>query len=61
MENAQKVYTEIPEILEWFYIHKVVYEYAKSFLACMENTLKEYKRIWRIRQEYFVIYGEYGN
>ncbi len=27
----------------------------------MENTLKEYKRIWRIRQEYFALYGEYAN
>jgi hypothetical protein len=43
------------------YIHKVVYEYAQSFLACMENTLKEYKCIWRIRQEYFAVYGEYAN
>ncbi len=45
--------TEITAILEWFYIYKVVSGYAKSILACMENTLKEYKRIWRIRQEYF--------
>ncbi len=27
----------------------------------MENTLKEYKRIWRIRQEYFAVDGEYAN
>jgi hypothetical protein len=27
----------------------------------MENTRKEYKRIWRIRQEYFAVYGEYAN
>jgi hypothetical protein len=43
------------------YIYKVVSEYAKSILACMENTLKEYKRIWRIRQEYFAVYGEYAD
>ncbi len=24
----------------------------------MENTLKEYKRIWRIRQDYLAVYGE---
>ena len=27
----------------------------------MENTLKEYKRILRIRQDYFAVYGEYAN
>ncbi len=27
----------------------------------MENTLKEVKRIWRMRQEYFAVYGEYAN
>jgi hypothetical protein len=27
----------------------------------MENTLREYKRIWRIRQEYFAVDGEYAN
>ncbi len=27
----------------------------------MENTLKEYKRIWRIRQDYFAVYGKYAN
>jgi hypothetical protein len=27
----------------------------------MENTVKEYKRIWRIRQEYFAVHGEYAN
>ncbi len=49
-------YTEITAILGWFYIYKVVSEYTKSILACMENTLKEYKRIWRIRQEYFAVH-----
>jgi hypothetical protein len=29
----------------------------QKFLACMENTLKEYERIWRIRQEYFAVLG----
>ncbi len=46
--------------IEWF-IYKVVSEYAKSILACMENTHKEYKHIWRIRQEYFAVYKEYAN
>jgi hypothetical protein len=27
----------------------------------MENRLKEYKRIWRIYQDYFAVYGEYAN
>jgi len=27
----------------------------------MENMLKEYKHIWRIRQEYFAVNGEYAN
>jgi hypothetical protein len=27
----------------------------------MENTLKDYKRIWRIRQEYFAVYGEHAD
>jgi hypothetical protein len=31
-------------------MYKVVSEYAKNILACMENTLKE---------EYFAVYGEY--
>jgi hypothetical protein len=42
-------------------MYKVVSEYAKSFLAWMENTPKEDKRIWRMRQEYFAIYEEYAN
>ncbi len=42
-------------------MYKVVSDYAKSFLACMENTLKGNKRIWRMRQEYFAAYGEYAN
>jgi hypothetical protein len=42
-------------------MYKVVSEYAKSILACRENTLKEDKSIWRIRQEYFAVYGEYAN
>ncbi len=33
---------------------------SQNILACMENTLKEYKRIWRKRQEYFAVYGEYA-
>jgi hypothetical protein len=42
-------------------MYKVVSEYAKSILVCMENTLKENKRIWRMRQEYFSAHGEYAN
>ncbi len=38
-----------------------MYEYAKSLLACTEITLKEYKHLRRIRQEYFVVQGEYAN
>jgi hypothetical protein len=36
-------------------------EYAKSIIACTENTLKEYKRILRIRQDYIAVYGDYAN
>jgi hypothetical protein len=48
-------------IIEWLNEYKVVSEYAKSNLACLENTLNGYKRIWRIRQKYFAAYGEYAN
>ena len=48
-------------ILEWFTIYEVVSEYVKSIFACTENTLEEYKRLRRIRQEYFVVYGEYAD
>jgi hypothetical protein len=41
-------------------MYEVVSEYAKSILACMENTLKEDKHIWRMRQEHFAVYGEYA-
>ncbi len=34
---------EITAILEVFYVHKVVPEYAKSILASTENTPKAYK------------------
>jgi hypothetical protein len=49
---------EITTILEWFYLYKVVSEYVKSILACKENTLREYTRSRRIRQEYFTVNGE---
>jgi hypothetical protein len=29
---------EITAILEWFHFNKVIFEYAKSILASMENT-----------------------
>jgi hypothetical protein len=47
--------------VEGFYLNKIISEYAKSILASMENMLKEYKRISRICQEYFAVYGEYAN
>jgi hypothetical protein len=53
--------TENAAILDQFYMYEVVSEYAKSILACVENTLKEFKRIWRMRQEYFAVHGEYAN
>jgi hypothetical protein len=30
-------------------------------LACTENTLKEYKRKRRIRQQYFAVHRKYAN
>ncbi len=53
MRQSLKTYKEITAILEGFYLCKIVSQYAKSIFACMPNKLKEYKRIWRIRQEYF--------
>ncbi len=41
--------------------YKVVSEYAKSILSCTEKTLKAFKRIRRIRQEYIAAYGEYAD
>ncbi len=41
-------------------LYKVISEYAKSILACTENTLKAFKLLGRIRQEYFAVYGEYA-
>jgi hypothetical protein len=52
---------ETTAILEWFYLYKVVSEYAKSILSCTENTLKAFKRNRRIRQEYLAAYGEYAD
>jgi hypothetical protein len=43
----------------WFYNYKVVPEYAKSNLSV--HGEHAYKRIWRIRQECFAVYGEYAN
>jgi hypothetical protein len=48
-------------VLEWFYTYKVVSEYAKSVLAYTESTLKAFKRLRRIRQDYFAVYGEYAD
>jgi hypothetical protein len=43
-------------ILEWFTIYEVVSEYVKSL-----ERLEEYKRLRRIRQEYFALYEEYAD
>jgi hypothetical protein len=43
------------------YIYKFVSEYAKSFLACMENTLIEINVFGEVRQEYCAVYGEYAD
>ncbi len=53
-------HTEIKAFLERFYLYKVVSDYAKSILACTENSLKVFKRIRRIRQECFAVYGKYA-
>ncbi len=58
------MYTDITSILAWFYgfIHtKSSPEYAQSILACTENTRRAFKRIRRIRQEYFAVYEEYAD
>ncbi len=55
------MYTEETAILEWLYFYEVVSKYAKSILACMEYTLKVYKHIRRILQEYFARDGEYAD
>ncbi len=52
---------EITVILQWFYLDEVVSRYVKSILAYTENKLKEFKRIRRIPQEYFAVYGEYAD
>ncbi len=49
------MYTEITAILEWLYLNGVVSRYAKSNLVFTENTLKKYKRMRGIRQEYFAV------
>jgi hypothetical protein len=35
--------------------------YIQSRLRIRQKYCKEYKRIWRIRQEYFAVYGEYAD
>ncbi len=40
--KSLQAYMEITVILEWFYLNEVVSTYAKTILACTENTLKEY-------------------
>ncbi len=43
--KSLQVYKDNTAILEWFLMYEVVFEYAKSSLACTENTLNEYKRL----------------
>jgi hypothetical protein len=43
------------------FIQSRLRKYAKSILACTENTLKAFKRLRRIPQEYFAVYGEYAD
>ncbi len=40
-------------------MYEVISKYAKSILACTENTLIEYKSLRRIRQEYSIVHEEY--
>ncbi len=54
-------YSEISAILELCYLYKVVSEYTKSILSYTDNTLKAFKRMRRIRQDYFAVYGEYAD
>jgi hypothetical protein len=51
-------YMEITVILEGYYLYKIISEYVKNILACTENKLKEYKRIWRIHKGYFAVHVE---
>jgi hypothetical protein len=48
-------------ILEWFSMYEVASEYAKSILACTENTLKEFKNLRIIRKEYFAVHGDHAD
>ncbi len=52
-KSLLEAYKENRAILEWFYFYKVISENPKRILACTENALKGYKRLRRIRQEYF--------
>ncbi len=40
-------------------MYEAVSENAKNILARTENSLQEYKYLRRIRQEYFIVYGDY--
>ncbi len=47
-------YTEITEILEWFYFYEIASEYAKVFWFA-------YKRIRRKRPDHLAVHGEYAD
>jgi hypothetical protein len=55
-----KAYKGIAAVLEWFYLHEVVFEYLKSIFTCMEITHKEYNLIRRKPQGYFTLFEEYA-
>jgi hypothetical protein len=38
--DPEQRYKKNANILDWYYIHKIVSEYTKSIFACTENTLK---------------------
>ncbi len=40
LQYVQKLYMEITAVLEGFYLYKIISEYAKNIIACMENKLK---------------------
>jgi hypothetical protein len=58
MGKKVNVYWDYRDFRILFNLYKDVSEYAKSILAGMEITWKEYKRVRRIGQEY-VVYGDY--
>jgi hypothetical protein len=45
-------------ILGLFLLLDTISRYAKTILSYMESIRKENKRIWRMHQEYFALYGD---